>query len=200
MRHRFVHLRQWAARTPRRLATFAVAGTVMLGGALAVGAGAQAAPSVQTALAPVRWSDYGQIITNYHSGKCLQPQSSSANAFVEQRTCNGSALQRWKVTESGTGYAWLVNQGSGLCMDLYANSEAEVVNGTTVQVFYCSTEYTTEQWARSRGSRLYHYQVFNRVKGLCLDVRNRSTSDGALLQVWSCSYYENAQQFKFTDG
>jgi Ricin-type beta-trefoil lectin domain len=94
----------------------------------------------------------------------------------------------------------LVNQASQMCLDLQVNSEAEVVPGTLVQQFYCWTGYTSEQWNRSSGSRHYHFQVWTRIKGLCLDVRNRSSANGALLQVYSCKYYEDAQEFRFVDA
>src|SRR5262249_12102982 len=63
--------------------------------ALTVASAAQAAPQEEAAraaaaLAPVQWSDYGQIIVNFNSGKCLQPQSNALQAFIEQRTCNNS--------------------------------------------------------------------------------------------------------------
>ena len=151
---------------------------VVSAGVLVFGTGSQAAPTAKApqaavALAPGYWSDYGQTIVNYNSNKCLQPQSYAAQAFIEQRTCDGSSLQRWKLSDPGTGYAVLVNQGSGLCIDLYANSEDEVGNGILLEQFYCNVAYTGQQWARSWGSRRYHYQVQNRIKGLCLDVRNR---------------------------
>jgi hypothetical protein len=171
--------------------------------ALAVASAAQAAPREEApraaaALAPAHWSDYGQTIVNNNSGKCLQPQSNALQAFIEQRTCNGSSAQRWKITDAG-GYAALVNQYTGMCIALYADPE-DVGDGTLLEQFYCYSADPAEQWSRARASRLYHYQVWNNIKGLCLQVRNRATSDGALLEVRGCSYYESAQQFRFQDA
>jgi hypothetical protein len=186
----------------RRLAALVLSGVMVCAGALVAGSTAQAATApVGVNALPALWSDYGQHIVNYHSGKCLQPQSTAPQARIEQRTCTSpSSLQRWKVIDSGDGHAMLVNQGSGLCLDLFVNSEAEVALGTPVQQFSCWNGYTSEYWKRSRGSRYEYFQVLTRIKNLCLDVRDRSSSDGAPLQLWTCDFYEVAQEFKFVDA
>ena len=161
-----------------------------------------AATSVSTfAFGATAQADWGNthVIINYKSGKCLQPQSTSANALVVQRSCTNTSLQKWQAMNVGTGYFWLQNRASGLCMDLQVNSEPEVVPGALVQQFPCNTIYTSEEWNRSSGSRLHHFQVWTRIRGLCLEPQNRSTSDGVRIHVNSCSYYENAQQFRFVD-
>ena len=141
-----------------------------------------------------------QVIKNYASGKCLQPESNSANALVVQRSCTFGASQQWRAMVVNGHYFWLRNQATGLCMDLQANSEEEVGNGTLVQVFFCSGAFTSEQWNRMGGSRPGYFQVLNLVKGLCLDVQNRSSSDNARLQVWTCKAFEDAQKFQFIDA
>jgi hypothetical protein len=169
-------------------------------GTLAFAGSAQAAPPAGPH-APTASFAFAQNIINFSSNKCLQPQSANRNAIVVQRRCDSTNfLQRWFVSDLGDGYSFLVNQGSGLCMDLQANSEAEVGNGTLVQVFDCFAGYTSEHWAFSQGSRVNHYQIFNKDKGLCADVRNRSSADGAVLQIWECKFLETAQEFRFVSA
>ena len=181
----------------RRLAVLILTIVATTTGPLAAGTGAHAGPRPPASL--VDWGPT-HVIVNYHSNKCLQPNSYSANALVVQYTCGTTNLQKWRIVLQANGYAWLQNVGSRMCMDLKANSEAEVVNGTLVQVFHCSTTYTTEQWNRSTGSRLQYFQTWNRVKGLCLDVQDGSSANNARLQVWSCKYHETAQQFRYIDA
>jgi hypothetical protein len=189
---------QWITR--RRVGLALLCALVTAGG-LVAGPGAQASQRApRTAPVSSAWSSGPQIIVNFASNKCLQPKSYLEQALIEQRTCSSSQLQRWVSEDLGNGFVRLVNQGSHFCIDLLANTEAEVGNGTKLEQFDCNIAYTGQQWARSPGSRSAHFQVFNRIKGLCMDVTNRSTSNGAVIQVWSCNFYETAQEFRFTDA
>jgi hypothetical protein len=38
---------------------------------------------------------------------------------VQLWTCNGAAVQQWRVTDAGGGYSTLTNRHSGLCLDNY---------------------------------------------------------------------------------
>jgi hypothetical protein len=181
----------------RRLALLLLASMTTIAAALATGATAQAAgPHAAAAGFP-----FAVNIINFSSNKCLQPDSGNPNAIVVQRTCDSANfLQRWYTSQLADGYSFVVNQGTGLCMDLQANSEAEVGSGTLVQQFYCSVDFTTEHWNFVPGSRVNHYQVFNLVKGLCLDLRGRSSANGAPIQVWECKFLETAQEFRFVSA
>lgn len=175
----------------------ALATVAISGGLLVAGTGAQAAPAAAPAYLPG-----SHAIINYNSNKCLQPQSLAPNALIEQRDCDNTSRQRWTSVDVGDGYALLVNQASGLCLDLQANSFPEVGNGTLTQQFYCSWPYDLERWNMSPGSRSNHFQVFNAftvpgIGWMCLDVRNRSKTNGALIQIWSCNFRETAQEFRF---
>jgi alpha-L-fucosidase len=137
------------------------------------------------------------FIRNENSGKCLQPKSPLyPNSVVVQRTCGPWGGMNWSVQYVGGGYYWIVNTYSGLCLDLQANSEAEVVRGTLVQQFTCRAEYTGEQWQLVPSSTPGYYHLRNRIKGLCADVRNRSTANDAVIQVIECKDWESAQRFR----
>jgi hypothetical protein len=181
-----MRIRRWAV---------AVLGGIALTLAFAGSAQAAQPPGPQAA---VPSTGFAFNIINFSSNKCLQPQSWSRNAVVVQRTCDRTNfLQRWTLSPLGDGYSFVVNQGTGFCMDLQANSEDEVGNGTLVQQFDCFAGYTSEHWNFVAGSRVNHYQVFNLVKGLCLDLKDRSSANGAVIQVWSCKFLETAQEWRF---
>jgi alpha-L-fucosidase len=179
----------------RRLVPLVLAMALTLG-SLAVSTTAHAAPPAGADGKAAALSAFS-FIRNQNSGKCLQPRSSYPNALVVQRTCGPWGGMGWALQNVGGGYYWLVNDYSGLCMDLQANSEEEVVRGTPVQQFWCNIEYTSEQWQLVPSTTAGYYHLRNRVKGLCADVRNRSTANDAQLQVVECKYYESAQRFQF---
>jgi hypothetical protein len=177
----------------RRLATLALT-VVMTGGGLAFPGMAAAAPAGDTA--PQAIGSFTQMVNEY-SRKCVIPKGKSlnANAPIVQRTCENNATHRWIMTPLGNGYYWVINQGSGLCLDLAANSEEEVTYGTRVQQFHCSTAYTGEQWRKIDYFGTGIYLLQNRIKNLCMDVQFRSGSNDAPLQVIECKLYEIAQHF-----
>ena len=182
----------------RRLAVLFVSMLAATAGALVAGTSAQADARAQAGI--TGWSDFPQNIVTYVGNKCLQPRSLAANALIEQRTCNNSGSQKWRPVDAGGGYVKLVNVASGMCLDLVVNSEAEVVPGVLAQQFWCSPVYTSEDFNRSRGSRVNHFQVWTRIRPtICLEVRGGSSSNGALIQINGCSYYSTAQQFRFID-
>jgi hypothetical protein len=163
--------------------------------ATSLSAAAQAAPGAG-------WATGRQNIVNRYSGKCLQPQSLAPGALIIQRTCGYGTSQKWVAVPIGTtGYVQLRNEASGLCLDLQSNSEADVHAGTLAQQFWCSTEFTSEYWNRSPadGTDTQTFTVYSGIRGLNLDVRNRSKVDGALVQVWYFTRFEQAQQFRFVD-
>jgi hypothetical protein len=179
--------------TTRRRLVQLILGLTFALGSVASATTAQAAPAAPTgdtalsAFAPIR---------NENSGKCLQPKNSYANAVVVQRTCGPWGGMGWALQDIGGGYHWLVNNHSGMCLDLQANSEAEVVRGTLVQQFWCKIEYTGEQWQLVSSTTPGYYHLRNRIKGLCADIRHRSTANDAVLQVIECKYNESAQRFR----
>jgi hypothetical protein len=183
----------------RRLAVVFVSVLAAMAGSLVASTGAQADAGPQAGIAA--WSSFPQKIITYVGNKCLQPRSLAANALIEQRTCDSTvSKQKWRSEDAGGGFVKLRNVASGLCLDLVVNSDAEVQPGVLAQQFYCSSVYTSEDFNRSRGSRVDHFQVWTRIRtSICLEVRNGSSSNGALIQINGCSYYTSAQQFKFVD-
>ncbi|WP_166388835.1 RICIN domain-containing protein [Catellatospora methionotrophica] len=182
----------------RRLVALLFATAVSVGAGLATAAPASAAPA---GLDDHQTFGVGtfETIRNERSLKCLIPKgnSNNANAPIVQRGCESRTQHRWALFPTSNGYYWIVNQGSGLCLDLAANSEDEVVPGTRAQQFPCDAAYSSEEWTPISyfGTGRFLYQ--NKVKGLCLEVLGRSYNNDAPLQVNNCNLYETAQQFYF---
>ncbi|MEU7822804.1 RICIN domain-containing protein [Catellatospora sp. NPDC049133] len=181
----------------QRLATLVVTAAVAVATGLASAGPASAAPTGQDN--QTMGVGVFEQIRNEYSYKCLIPKgnSSNHNAPIVQRSCENRPHHRWALFPTSNGYYWIVNQGSGLCLDLAANSEDEVQIGTRVQQFTCNAAYTSEEWTPISyfGTGRYLYQ--NKVKGLCLDVLGRSTGNDVPLQVIECKLYEPAQQFYY---
>jgi glucosylceramidase len=78
------------------------------------------------------------------------------------------------VNRNATSLSWDVAGGTGATAD-----------GTQVQLWgYGGT--SNEQWqAVDRGNGYYSFVARNSNK--CLDVRGQSTTDGGLLQQWTCT-------------
>ncbi|MGY0234382.1 RICIN domain-containing protein [Longispora urticae] len=180
----------------RRLLAVVVALAGAVAGGFATAGPAQAA----TAPAPVTASSAGQPglagaafeIVNRGTGKCADVAGKSLlnGALVHQWSCARGANQLWiaQPVQSAPGYYSLINVNSGKCMDLRANNDDEVFNGTLVQQFECNAElYTSERWKLSFSPSAPGYLTFTTwIKGLCLDLNNGSGSNGARIQVWDC--------------
>ena len=112
-------------------------------------------------------------LVNKRSDKCADVTAASRhpNELVQQYDCHYEANQQWLAVPapSAPGYYWLVNVNSGMCLDLQANSEAEVGNDTLIQQFYCNPEYTSERWQFEYVPSEGHFRLRNWVQGICLD-------------------------------
>lgn len=112
---------------------------------------------------------------------------------------NGNAQQNWDIAPVGsfgslTTYVF-INQHSGKCLDM--KNDGPVGDGTVVQQYDCL--YNANQiWAAERvvtdsTDPTYKWvKLFNMQRvDLCLDVKDVNYSDGARLQVWTCSGHWN---------
>jgi hypothetical protein len=73
---------------------------------------------------------------------CVTASAASSGSTVNLEPCNGSAGQAWSAVPSGNGYALHPASNQSLCMDVYANGNA---NGTPVIVWTCNGG-ANEQW------------------------------------------------------
>lgn len=105
------------------------------------------------------------------------------------RTTGNVNNQRWTITEiggAGTGVYQIRNVNSGKCLD--KSLDAPDANGTRVYQYTCQTGWITNQaWRFVRVEAGSNWGLLkNASGGRCLDVRGKSFTDGALLQVWDC--------------
>jgi hypothetical protein len=79
-------------------------------------------------------SQYGGLIRNVNSGKCVDVYGDSTNrgANVQQYACNGGGNQRWEFIALGGGQFAIRNVNSGMVLDVYGNSreDGETCNST----------------------------------------------------------------------
>ena len=96
----------------------------------------------------------------------------------------GGNNQRWCETGTSGGSQWR-NRLSGKCL----TASGPVANGTLVDQQQCVSGNTKQRWTRVPLSS--GWGLKNDGTGRCLDIVEKSTSAGAKLQVWGCSYATN---------
>jgi hypothetical protein len=181
-------------RIYQRTAAALLVGVLAALASLAVSGAARSAPSAGKT-APLLVNS-GLQIKNKNSGKCVEPENRTPNALIRQHTCVRGPVQYWQLDYVSGGYYRIRNNhNANQCLDLQVNSQEEVVWGTLTQQFYCNPAYTSELWFVQPVNGGY-VQLVTYIYGLCLDVQSRSSSDGALLQVWGCKSTESAQLFQ----
>ncbi|GAB3871020.1 RICIN domain-containing protein [Dactylosporangium cerinum] len=138
-----------------------------------------------TSIDPSKW--YQVINTN--SGKCLDDAGwGTANGTaLQQWTCGAAAAtnQQWQFRPTSNGYYQVVNRfAPNLVWDVNGGAGA-TGDGAQVHLWGYGGG-TNQQWlpaALSGGA----FRFTARNSGKCLDVRDVSTADGALLQQWGCT-------------
>ncbi|WP_433062926.1 RICIN domain-containing protein [Dactylosporangium sp. CS-033363] len=124
---------------------------------------------------------------NRRSGKSLEA-ATAGGTTVDQRTDNGSALQRWYLQDAGDGYYKVVNAGSGKALDVYQAATAD--GATVVQWSYSGS--ANQQWSVTDAGGGY-YRLTARHSGKALDVSGGSTADGAAVIQWPYTGGTNQQ-------
>jgi glucosylceramidase len=136
-----------------------------------------------TSIDPSRW--YQVINTN--SGKCLDDAGwGTANGTaLQQWACGTGTNQQWQFRPTGNGYYQAVNRfAPNLVWDV--NGGAGATNDGAQVHLWAYGGGTNQQWLpASLGGGNFRFTARN--SGKCLDVRDVSTADGALLQQWACT-------------
>jgi chitinase len=134
-------------------------------------------------------------IVNDFSSLCVDVtcRSTSAEAIIQQYTCNGTPAQTFQVVNEGNGWYKILNTNSQLPIDVDADSSANGAtiwqytdNGTEAQRFSISVTDSSDPTA---------FSIMNEHSGSCLDDTNWSTVAIAL-QQWSCTGGSN-QSWRF---
>ncbi len=84
-------------------------------------------------------------ISNMQSSLCLDSSSSSGTPLTVENPClSASTTQQWSPKAASNGYVTLVNEGTGLALDVLDNSEAS--GAATVQTPLKSSPTQSQQW------------------------------------------------------
>jgi hypothetical protein len=139
-------------------------------------------------------SQYGGLIRNVNSGKCIDVFGSSTNknANVQQFSCSNGANQRWEFIDLNNGQCAIRNINSGLVLDVAGDSRG---NGANVQQFPWNGG-ANQRW-KTRGSN-NNFELVNVNRGKCLEVQGdgkgnnvniaQSQCNGARYQRWFAGY------------
>ncbi|MFF5226371.1 RICIN domain-containing protein [Dactylosporangium sp. NPDC000521] len=138
-----------------------------------------------TSIDPTKW--YQVINTN--SGKCLDGAGwGTANGTaLQQWACGaaGATNQQWQFRPTSDGYYQVVNRYAPSLVWDVSGGTGSTGDGTQVHLWSYGGA-TNQQWLpASLGGGNFRFTARN--SGKCLDVRDVSTADGALLQQWSCT-------------
>jgi Ricin-type beta-trefoil lectin domain len=139
-------------------------------------------------------SQYGGLIRNVNSGRCVDVfgSSTSKNANVQQYACNNGANQRWEFIDLGSGQYAIRNINSGMVLDVAGDSRG---NGANVQQFPWNGG-ANQRW-KTRGSN-NNFELVNVNSGKCMEVQGggkgnnvniaQSQCNGARYQRWYAGY------------
>lgn len=92
-------------------------------------------------------------------------------------------------------YYQFVNYNSGKCLDVTGRSTA---NGAVLQQWTClsGSSASNQGWAFIPAARSGYYTVVNLNSNKCLDVTDRSTANGAIIQQYTCNGGTNQEWFE----
>ena len=92
-------------------------------------------------------------------------------------------------------YYQFVNYNSGKCLDVTGRSTA---NGAVLQQWTCLTGQSSSNqgWFFIPAARSGYYTVVNVNSNKCLDVTDRSTANGAIIQQYTCNGGTNQEWFE----
>jgi hypothetical protein len=126
-----------------------------------------------------------QLRTNTAPGECVDVNGGSAanGANVQQYQCNGSAAQRWQLTNVINNVYELRAVSSGKCLDVNGGSPLDSAN---VQQWECNGTLA-QHWAiRALGNGNYRLAPQSGAAE-CLDVDGGSGANGRNVQQWACN-------------
>jgi hypothetical protein len=126
--------------------------------------------------------DFGAMIVNKKSGKCIDVPGLNLNAtWVQQYTLNGGTNQRWikrRLSGSGSNTIYtLTAQHSNKCLDVFNGSRSPHAK---VQQ-YDGHGGPDQQWTFQPTDDGYFF-IVSVNSGYCLNVFNESLDDGAIVE------------------
>ncbi|MFF7994294.1 ThuA domain-containing protein [Kitasatospora xanthocidica] len=133
-------------------------------------------------------------VTNAASGQAVDATSASVEdgAEVVQNAPNGSAFQRWQLSDAGNG-AFTLTAAGGKCLDV--PGDKVVTDGALLQQWSCWGG-DNQSW-RVEPSGPGTYRLVSVAGGKCLDVPGAATADGVRLDQAACDD-STGRQWKLT--
>ncbi len=126
-----------------------------------------------------------------NSNIALDVSSPNKGANVYQYEWHGRNNQRWEKVYDSAYYA-LVNQDSGLCLDV---KESQSANGTNVRLWGCNGS-NAQQWYYDEHQQFFR-SALNPAK--CLDNGGEAWNDGKIV-LWQCNYSKDNMRFSWDGG
>jgi hypothetical protein len=117
------------------------------------------------------------VVRGFGSGRCVEvPGSSTTNGTrVTLQDCNGGTNQLWAITTAKQ-------------LQVYGNKclqAGDTTIGASITIADCKTN-SEQQWNVNTDST-----ITNVASGLCLEVTNSATVNGAPLELWTCTGASN---------
>jgi Ricin-type beta-trefoil lectin domain-like len=124
-------------------------------------------------------------IVNYGSGLCLEPAGSGWGEPILQQPCDSMRpMQRWLLSPATATRSLLVNQATGLCMDVRDGVNA---NRTVVQLWSCNLYARSMRWGLATLIPDLYFKAVSEIGSRCLDVAAGSLQPGAQIQIYDCT-------------
>ncbi|MEU6973469.1 ThuA domain-containing protein [Kitasatospora aureofaciens] len=133
-------------------------------------------------------------VTNAASGQAVDAASTSVEdgAAVVQNPPNGSAFQRWQLSDAGNG-AFALTAAGGKCLDVPGDQTA--ADGAKLWQWSCWGGANQSWRVEPVGSGAF--RIVSVASGKCLDVPGNSGANGLQLNQYACNGTA-AQQWKLT--
>jgi len=127
-----------------------------------------------------------------HSGKCADAVNATAANPVVQNSCSGASPQSWRFSPVGADTYTIVNNGSGLCLDVNGGSTA---NSAGIIQWNCNGAANQTFQLNLVSAKVYRLIATH--SGKCVDVASASTADAARLIQFTCGSGTN-QRFNLS--
>jgi hypothetical protein len=125
-----------------------------------------------------------RIQTTTAANRCLDAEQGLGDqGDAQQAACNGSARQRYRFVNVGSGVYEVHAAITERCLDV---SGASPEDGATVQQYLCNHGLAQHWVARSSGNG--RFQLLAQTgNNRCLDIDGGSSASGARVQQWTCN-------------
>ncbi|KWT76033.1 S8 family serine peptidase [Candidatus Magnetominusculus xianensis] len=136
-------------------------------------------------------------IKNKNSGKCLNVSAGGLATLgaTVQWDCDGSDSELFTATVNSSGYYSYKNKQSKKCLTV---RNASTSNNAEIIEWTCDLNDSTGQnqlWTQTVNSSGY-YSIKGKQSNKCMDVRDWSTSNGGIIQLYDCTG-SDTQVFSF---